>query len=542
MSLPPSSDLEAPALPSPDPTVRTAGYGETPPGKRSGSTPPSVRSFLAELLDEQQQLQTPVARFASFASAGPAPAVKALYRDLIPLSRPGPGEHYAFEVDLDSCSGCKACVAGCHSLNGLDDHETWRDVGLLLGSETGHPFQQTVTSACHHCADPACLSGCPVLAYEKDPVTGIVRHLDDQCIGCQYCVLKCPYDVPKYSERLGIVRKCDLCHSRLSVGEAPACVQACPTEAIRIVTVSVTTSHGRLTADTSQFLSPAPDPRVTFPTTRYVSARPLPPGLHAADHGSQPPQPAHLPLVFMLVLTQVGVGLFAASCFLPADAPDLRLQQTVIGGLVALVAGLAASIAHLGQPLRAWRVFLNLRRSWLSREAVIFGAAVPPALAYAGTLFLANGFGSRPLGGVTLVAGALGVLCSAMIYIDTHRASWSWLQTGWRFLGTLGVATLIPLSAPAAAVTLALKLIGEAGLRPVNPAALIGARPRGRALHPALRGQWLLRTAWGAAAVTLLALNQPVSGFFLFLFGELAERRLFFQDAAPSKMPGVPRG
>lgn len=69
-------------------------------------------------------------------------------------------------------------------------------------------------------------------------MTGIVRHLDDQCIGCSYCILKCPYDVPKFNARLGIVRKCDMCHQRLAVGEAPACVQACPTQAIRIVTVS----------------------------------------------------------------------------------------------------------------------------------------------------------------------------------------------------------------------------------------------------------------------------------------------------------------
>src|SRR6185369_3646357 len=141
---------------------------------------------------------------------------------------------YAFEVDLDSCTGCKACVSACHSLNGLDDDETWRDVGLLIGGDRRHPFQQTVTTACHHCADPACLNGCPVLAYEKDPVTGIVRHLDDQCIGCSYCILKCPYDVPKFNHRLGIVRKCDMCHGRLLHGEAPACVQACPHEAIRI--------------------------------------------------------------------------------------------------------------------------------------------------------------------------------------------------------------------------------------------------------------------------------------------------------------------
>ena len=101
------------------------------------------------------------------------------------------------------------------------------------------------------------MNGCPVLAYEKDPETGIVRHLDDQCIGCQYCVLKCPYDVPKYSTELGIVRKCDMCHSRLAEGEAPACVQACPTEAIRITIVNTeaTTVAARGGA---QFLAGAP--------------------------------------------------------------------------------------------------------------------------------------------------------------------------------------------------------------------------------------------------------------------------------------------
>src|SRR5262249_30553233 len=107
-----------------------------------------------------------------------------------------PGQQYAFSVDLDACTGCKACVSACHSLNGLDDHETWRHIGTLQGGTTRHPIQQTVTTACHHCLEPACQQGCPVGAYEKD--TGIVRHLDDQCIGCQYCILKCPYDVPQY--------------------------------------------------------------------------------------------------------------------------------------------------------------------------------------------------------------------------------------------------------------------------------------------------------------------------------------------------------
>lgn len=188
--------------------------------------------LLAELLAEQQRLDTPVARFAAAHAALPTATVAPLSRQLVPLSAPGPGEQYAFEVDLDSCTGCKSCVAACHSLNGLDDEETWRDVGLLVSPNRRHPFTQTITTACHHCADPACLNGCPVLAYEKDPLTGIVRHLDDQCIGCSYCILKCPYDAPKFSARLGIVRKCDLCHGRLAAGEAPACAQACPTAAI----------------------------------------------------------------------------------------------------------------------------------------------------------------------------------------------------------------------------------------------------------------------------------------------------------------------
>ena len=117
------------------------------------------------------------------------------------------------------CTACKACVSACHSLNGLDDDEIWRNVGTIYGGTPSEPYQQTVTTACHHCVEPGCLEGCPVMAYEKDKATGIVRHLDDQCIGCEYCLLKCPYDVPKYSSRRGIVRKCDMCYHRLAADD-----------------------------------------------------------------------------------------------------------------------------------------------------------------------------------------------------------------------------------------------------------------------------------------------------------------------------------
>src|SRR5204863_9647202 len=100
----------------------------------------------------------------------------------------------------------------------LEEGGAWRVASLVDGLRVDNAlaFQQTVTSACHHCVDPACLSGCPVDAYEKDPVTGIVKHLDDQCIGCSYCTLTCPYEVPSFNHRLGIVRKCDMCSDRLA--------------------------------------------------------------------------------------------------------------------------------------------------------------------------------------------------------------------------------------------------------------------------------------------------------------------------------------
>ncbi|HWA86395.1 MAG TPA: 4Fe-4S dicluster domain-containing protein, partial [Opitutus sp.] len=375
--------------------------------------------LLAELLAEQQRLDTPVARFSTAHDAGTANGLAALRAQLIPLSAPAAGEHYAFEVDLDACTGCKACVTACHSLNGLDETETWRDVGLIVGGHPRHPVQQTVTSACHHCADPACLNGCPVLAYEKDPATGIVRHLDDQCIGCQYCILKCPYDAPKYNARLGIVRKCDLCHGRLAAGEAPACAQACPTHAIRIVTVPLAAR-----ADTSGFLRAAPDPAGTRPTTRYRSRRAGLQHLRAADANALRPQPAHWPLVIMLTLLSLAVGCEWSAVAGRVFAGGGFVRAALWLGWAAGVSGLGASVAHLGRPERAWRIFLGWRRRWLSREAVAFAAWLAVASA---------ALAEPRLAAAAAVLGSAGLFCSVMIYVDTRRVFWRWGRTAPRF-------------------------------------------------------------------------------------------------------------
>ncbi len=517
-----------------------------------------VRTLIDELIESQRRLDTPVARFAAAHESAADSRVSALGPQLIPLSAPAPGEQYAFQVDLDSCSGCKSCVAGCHSLNGLDENETWRDVGMVLGGDEVLPFQQTVTTACHHCADPACLNGCPVLAYEKDPVTGIVRHLDDQCIGCQYCVLKCPYDVPKFNERLGIVRKCDMCHDRLSEGEAPACVQACPTHAITIVKVSTFTSEGgagplgppdsERTArrsvptswDTLAALS-STDSGYTQPTTRYVSKNPLPVNLHAADARALRPQPAHLPLVVLLVGTQVGLGVMLASLRPGAPAWIAGL------GWGIFFTGLAISGAHLGKPLRAWRVFLNLRRSWLSREAIVLGNAFAPLSAYVAArlgLIPSLDFLPKPLpdfvhlalslaGPAGAVFGVLGVFCSAMIYIDTRRRFWRPTQSLGRMAGSVLVAALAFINLPLAAFVLTAKLALEL-------TTLLGSGTSARLQRGPLKPLLVARLALAAAALVSAFLLPPPFFLSLFLLGELAERALYFRAVDSPKMPGVP--
>ncbi|MBC8041072.1 MAG: dimethyl sulfoxide reductase anchor subunit [Opitutaceae bacterium] len=498
--------------------------------------PDPVSTFLAELLADQQRLQTPVARASAIHDVQTGAFRGERFRDLIPLSAPGTGEQYAFQVDLDSCSGCKACVAGCHSLNGLDENETWRDVGLVLGGEAAHPFQQTVTTACHHCEDPACLNGCPVLAYEKDPITGVVAHLDDQCIGCSYCVLKCPYDVPKYNERLGIVRKCDMCHGRLAAGEAPACVQACPTQAITIVTVSTHRSETPTLNTQLSTISSTPSD-YTRPTTRYVSKNPLPANLAAADASTLRPQHAHAALILLLVFTQVGLGLLISS---QLSALDSRLSAL---GLAFYLAGLIASVAHLGQPFRAWRIFLGLRRSWLSREAVLLGTAFPLlALPSVGACLQAMFDFSPPaiiapllplahLSGIALAA--LGVACSAMIYIDTRRRFWRPSQSFGRMAGTVAITVFafasIPLTLAALTLKLALELV-----------TLIGSGNSARLQRGPLSPVLSARLFFAAGALTLFAINAPLIALSWFILGELAERTLFFKAVDSPKMPGMP--
>lgn len=414
-------------------------------------------SLIQQLLDEQQDL-TAVERFAQLHDGAAIPAQQKHYQHLLPLSPLEDGQQFGFQVDLDRCSGCKACVTACHSMNGLDESETWRDVGVLIGEANQLPILQHVTTACHHCLEPACASACPVDAYEKDPITGIVRHLDDQCFGCQYCTLACPYDVPKYHEKKGIVRKCDMCSDRLAEGEAPACVQACPHEAISILAVDVEQLKQDRNSDT--LVGTAPESSFTVPTTKYVGGDRLD-AAQISNPALVKPQHAHAPLVVMLVLSQLSVGMFGALALVEllqamnvaGTSVSVGVTQTI--AVVAFAIGqiaLAAATLHLGRPQYAFRAIVGFRHSWLSREILVFGLFTAASGSYMGLKLLpfAEEFlpAIKPLRSLiptfathaslafTVLAGAAGIACSAMIYVFTKRQFWSGPQAFSKFFGT----------------------------------------------------------------------------------------------------------
>ena len=160
-------------------------------------------------------------------------------RELIPQRRPGEGEQYRFHFDMTKCIGCKCCVVACNEQNGNPAAINWRRVGEVEGGYYPNTQRHYLSMGCNHCVEPSCLIGCPVEAYTKDPLTGVVLHSADACIGCQYCTWNCSYGVPQYNAERGVVGKCDLCHNRLADDMAPACVAACPEGAIAIEIVNV---------------------------------------------------------------------------------------------------------------------------------------------------------------------------------------------------------------------------------------------------------------------------------------------------------------
>jgi len=139
-----------------------------------------------------------------------------------------------FLVDLHRCVGCGACVLACRLENGWNEESAWRRVlPLNLRRHPGGPTY-FLSVACHHCEEPACANACPSAAYEQR-ADGVVVHFPDRCLGCRYCEMACPFGAPRFDPGRAVVTKCHFCRDRVDTGGRPACVAACPTEALRLL-------------------------------------------------------------------------------------------------------------------------------------------------------------------------------------------------------------------------------------------------------------------------------------------------------------------
>ncbi|MEK8023061.1 MAG: 4Fe-4S dicluster domain-containing protein [Candidatus Hydrogenedentota bacterium] len=149
------------------------------------------------------------------------------------MADPG-GDQVAFLFDAKLCIGCAGCVTACREANNGDSSASTAvltDRALLAIRRQGGRF---VRLSCMHCNDPACVSVCPVGAFRKQD-DGAVTYRSDLCMGCRYCLLACPFSIPRYQweSRVPLVRKCELCSTRRAEGLPPACAFACPTGALK---------------------------------------------------------------------------------------------------------------------------------------------------------------------------------------------------------------------------------------------------------------------------------------------------------------------
>jgi formate dehydrogenase iron-sulfur subunit len=143
----------------------------------------------------------------------------------------------AILYDATLCVDCKQCEQACADRNKLPYNDT------IAAEEKQSAHKLTVVldkkdkfmrRLCMNCLDPTCVSVCPVAALHKTP-EGPVTYDASRCIGCRYCMLACPFDVPKYewNALLPRMRKCDMCADRVEAGKPTACAAACPTGATK---------------------------------------------------------------------------------------------------------------------------------------------------------------------------------------------------------------------------------------------------------------------------------------------------------------------
>lgn len=169
-----------------------------------------------------------------------------------------------FLVDSEKCVGCRGCEMACKNEYQINDKLRWRKVYTLAEEEYSAPERNHMSLACNHCVEPECGRVCPVDAYSKRE-DGIVLHDQSKCIGCRFCMMACPYEVPQFNEEIKKVEKCELCYKRLDAGEEPACIAGCIPGALKLIDLNQFNE-----TEAKRILPGFPDPSITDPSVRFI--------------------------------------------------------------------------------------------------------------------------------------------------------------------------------------------------------------------------------------------------------------------------------
>ncbi len=173
---------------------------------------------------------------AAVTAAAPSQAVASRRRE-------APPDAVGMLYDATLCIGCKACVAACRQANNLEyeTHSSLWDDPVDLSGRTKNIIKlyregeqiSYMKQQCMHCLDPGCVGACMMGSFQKREY-GIVTWKGDRCIGCRYCAVACPYNIPKFEwdKAFPLVVKCELCNHRIAEGGIPACCEVCPRHAV----------------------------------------------------------------------------------------------------------------------------------------------------------------------------------------------------------------------------------------------------------------------------------------------------------------------